>query len=179
MNKKYNFEGLYKAYKDEGMGQTISLSLYKLVLREFYKEISKEILKGYILETILGKFLIASIKRRIKLSKNGNIINNINWGESNKKKSQLEQEGKLPLRAERNEEGEITGDNGGEEWLCYFVNDSYFSWLWQKNNWLVNQSLYQFRICKANRIAVPKTVDENSTLLFQYRDGNYKKNIKS
>lgn len=164
--KKYNLEKIYSEGKEENWD--IPLSLYKSVIRDFWKEISKAILKGGSLSFGIGQFFIAENKRTIKLSKEGNIINNINWGASNKRKQELLNQGKIPFEATRDMFNEITGDNGGEPWLIYFTNDSFFSWVWNKNEYLKNFNHYKFRICKANRIALAKNINEDSSLLYSY-----------
>lgn len=121
----------------------INEDIHRKVLNMFNKELSDEILKGYIFK--IGRGLgVIKIK---KVLCDTRIKKRINWNESKKLKAELELQGKLPFKViERDENGKNIADNGGVNWFVYFDNAFDFLWHWSKNrNIVFNSAYYKFK----------------------------------
>ncbi|HNQ21194.1 MAG TPA: hypothetical protein PKI46_09055 [Bacteroidales bacterium] len=122
----------------------INATIHKNILCYFNNSISDVILsKGYTYKpgSQLGVIKIKKVlcDKRVK--------RNIDWNESNKRRKELEAEGKIPYKVtERDENRKIVSDNGGVPWFVYFTGDFDYLWHWSKNhNRVFNSSYYRFR----------------------------------
>lgn len=129
-------EIIYKSY-------LVKKQDFNKVIFSFNLKVLDEILKGYVfnlgysLSTIRIKKLDVSLRKKKK----------INWGESNKKKQELLNEGKIPYEVlERDEQGKIIKDNGGEYWHIHHNKQFEFLFFWSSRlPYFTNKHLYKFK----------------------------------
>lgn len=160
---------------------SISFTDFKTILKHMNKAVSKDIVEGSSLKMghKLGYIYIKEPDRKFKLSDNGKFNTKKNWGASQKKKQGLIDQGKVPLQYYKDEEGKIIGDNGGEEWIVYYTDATFFRFSWWKMrvkeafsnkffNPLRNISTYSFVPTKDNRLLLSRVRnvrEENLELL--------------
>jgi chaperonin cofactor prefoldin len=128
---------------DELKKQLISSSDFINILSTFNLTIVDEILKGYVFNLGYGLSYIRIKRKDVSTRKH----KKVDWGESNKKKKEILAENKLPYEVlERNEEGKILIDNGGEHWLIYHTKQIEFLWHWAKGRFpIANKFFYKFK----------------------------------
>lgn len=117
--------------------------IFRDVICTFNTAISDEIIyKAYTFKLGLGLGVV-KIKRVLC---NTRVKKRINWGESNKKRKELELQGKLPFKVlERDANRKPVRDNGGEHWMVYWSDDHDYVWHWSKNrNIVYNSAYYKF-----------------------------------
>jgi len=90
----------------------ISYKKYSFVLKRFNDLLIDKLVEGY-------KFNPGYYLGSIYVKQKPQSSNAINWKESNEAKAKLIEDGKLPLKKFKDENGKITGDNGGIEWLVF------------------------------------------------------------
>lgn len=123
---------------------TINESTAREIIETFNDKISNEILyKGY-------SFRIGGALGLIRIRKvlcDKRIKKRINWNESNKKKKELIEQGRLPFEVlERDENRKAISNNGGEHWFVYFDQPFDYLWYWSKNrNIAFNSAYFKFR----------------------------------
>src|SRR5690606_21174779 len=125
--------------------ENIPCWMYKEVLSRFNKKACDAVIFGAFLNlgANLGYLLIRKIKRRYDKPKP-------DWGESNKLKQKLIDEGKVPKDKDHPD---------GEEWIKFYSDPWYLRWAWMKSTCRVkNQSVYAF-VPTSNR---SKTAGDNS-----------------
>jgi hypothetical protein len=111
----------------------ISYKLFTFIIRSFNKEIIEEIIKGYVfyMGSGLGNICIkkVGIDKRVKKS--------VNWGESNKNKQRIIDNGGIPYDKGEHPEG--------EKWLVFYDQPYSYWFKWNKDKTaLANKSLYAF-----------------------------------
>ena len=99
--------------------------IYKAVIRSFNLKLIQSMIEGYKFAPGFncGTFQIVKRKRKFKSNAAGVILNNINWGESNKIKARLLDEGKTIYSKDNPE---------GERWFVYFTSEYELYWRWNK-----------------------------------------------
>lgn len=101
------------------------------ILNLFNSGISDEILTGYVFPMGHGMSYI-----RIRRVDNQKRRKRIDWGTSNKIKTQIISKGGTPLK----------GDNNGIPWLVHISKEIDFFWYWRKANCVVpNKSYFKFK----------------------------------
>lgn len=123
---------------------------FKEILYRFNNKISDEIVyKGYVLRLGSGLGFIRIKKVNAIHNRDGSlrVKKRINWGESNKRKNELLQNGEVPYKVlERDVEGKIVSTNNGVNWFIYHSNDFDYLWNWNKNKCVVmNSAYYKFK----------------------------------
>jgi len=113
--------------------EELSYPIYTSIIKMHNKEVMKQIIidnKYFNMGFQLGNIMAIERDNKIKTSKNGRLYTSINWFESNKKREELISKGVTPLKMEKDEQGKIISDNGGEEWLIYTLleNKPVFYW---------------------------------------------------
>jgi nucleoside-triphosphatase THEP1 len=164
-----------RLYKIENKKQPYPI--FADVLKMFNAEIGEQLkVNGYHL-TIgggLGSIQIVSVF--------GN--DGINWAESLKLKQQIIDEGKVPYQAYRDENGNITGDNGGLKWFVGYGNDYSYIWRWKRQRDLKNLKeiiYYRFSPTQDQYRSLYHIINANSLQHHKYpcvRDGNTKNNVR-
>lgn len=131
-----------KVINKEVKNSIISYKKYSFILKRFNDLLIDKLIEGY---KFHPGFNIGAIY--IKQKKQSD--NAINWKASNEKKAELIANGKLPLKKYKDDEGNIIGDNGGEEWIVFRKLDGEdFRYLvhWEINKTkLKNRSNYVFQ----------------------------------
>lgn len=167
----YNTKDFYKSYRKEG--GKLTYREYKDIIDDYHKKVSSLVMSGFIYDmpSEICTLKIIENKRKIKVKENGNLVCAVDWGESNKNKALLIENGKVPYKETKLEDGTIT-NNGGEKWLCYHTDDSYFIWIKISSIKLHNAMKYSFNVSWTNARALAKIDREEADLMFNKRKGN-------
>lgn len=170
---EYNLQDLYKIYIREG--GILSYNKYKEVVSSFMKKLIEKIIKtGYefSMPYHCGLIKVIQLERKYSITERGTVRGAIDWGESNKLKAEIIERGEIPLVNHRDEDNNITGNNGGVEWLCYHTSTTYFSWIWTAHISMKNCLRYTFDITQTNSRKLSSSISDNSYLLFKLRKNN-------
>lgn len=168
-----NLNDLYKVYLKRG--GLASYKEYKLVVETFMKEATNQIIKtGWIFSMphYCGQLSVVQLERKFTVTDKGTIKGKIDFGASNKLKQEIIDRGELPLVNYKDNEGNIIGNNGGINWLCYQIDPTYFSWVWSTHINLKHGLDYKLYITKDNSLKLSKSITENSYLIFKLRQRN-------
>lgn len=169
----YYCKDIYRFYKING--GKLSYSSFKSIIAEHNKLVSNLIMDtGYHFHIphFLGIIRIFRTKRHIKINEAGNIVGAVNWGESNKLKAKLIEEGKTPYETIKDNNGKVISDNGGEKWLVYHVDEFYYNWGHLHDVMLHNSWNYRFTASWHNARALIAGLTENSEFLYKDTQGN-------
>lgn len=126
MDKTISTAKMYEGYKGPHSKET-----FKKVCKEFNKQVIEFLIEGYSFELghHLASFKIVRCERSFKKPR-------VNWGESNKLKAKLLEEGKQLYDSK-------TGE--GEQWIVFFTDDFFCKVHWEKYRCKVpNKSAYEF-----------------------------------
>lgn len=168
-----NLSDLYKVYKKDG-GE-LPYNKYKEVMNVFVKNImTKIMITGYrfSMPYHCGLMQVIQLERKVKIKDNGNIKGSVDWGESNKLKQKIIDDGGLPLKMFKDDKGNIVGDNGGQAWICYFTTPTYFKWAWTAHINMKNCLRYTFDVTRDNSNTLHENINDNSYILFKLRKNN-------
>jgi hypothetical protein len=167
---------MYREFINERKNTKLSFKEFREIVYLFNRLAMTEVIetgKSLDLGYHLGSLSVNKVKRRVRKSINGNYYTSINWGESNKLKKQILEEGKVPLQYLKDDRGVIIGDNGGVPWQIYHT-DEYSSLLilikhkikLDGSNKLItlikNYDHYVFKPSFDNRISLQKFNKENN-----------------
>ncbi len=160
--QKANTLTLYNLYlQKKGVKDTLTYNEFKRVTDNFNKKISNKIFHGYKFSPFpsLGIFNIIMQHRTRKSTK----ANDINWGETNKRKKELESLGILLYK----EWWELNGvevpkktdnaekkTNGGTPYIIYHTDSYFYTWNWYKTKsteFVKNISKYKFVATRKNK----------------------------
>jgi len=147
--------------------EIISYKIYKDVISIFNKSLIDEILKGEHINLGFGVGTIKIKKRKRDLSRPV-----IDWGETNKLKEEIINNGGTLYKVlKRDKDNNILEDNNGEKYLVYRTDEYYYMWHWKKSHCtLPNFELYSF---------APTTGDNgNIKRLAKYRKENEYADLK-
>lgn len=153
----HNLKSLYELCIRNGyIKKTIDYKTFSTVAREFHKEISEKVLRGYEFRPAenLGVFHIIKDIRRGKT---------INWGESNKRKAEIIASGRIPYDKEKAPDGIY--------YLIYFEDNEYFKWKWFKEKptqFIRNVKFYLFKPCTYNRRTISKVIKADNLIKENY-----------
>lgn len=87
----------------------------------------------------------------------------INTAESLKLRNKIIEKGGTPLKYEKDESGKIIGDNGGEPWIQYYVNDIICSWrINGKRAPVINGKSFKFTATRDNKKRLNKFIESNN-----------------
>ena len=159
----YSFRKIYKDFeKDE---DPIPYEDFKHILESFNKKISEKIIKGYKFKVgyNLGTIKVLKKERKFKLNENGNPTSAINWGASNKRKSELLEEGKKLYDKKEQPDG--------EEWLVYFTDKFFVRFSWNRTSTAIAFSIknirtYSFKPTWTNKRSLATFAQENKETLY-------------
>jgi len=157
----HNLKTLYKVCIDNGyIAPDIDYKTFSILIREFHKEISQRVLRGYKFRPgeNLGQFHLVKDIRRGKT---------IDWGNSNKLKQSIIERGGVPY--------DKVNAPDGEEWLLYYQDNDYYKWKWFKETsttFIKNVKYYIFKPCTTNRRSIAKVIKEDDLITESY--GTYK-----
>lgn len=130
--KTYSAADMYKAYKKQHPDSEVTYWMYKEVLARFNKKASDAVIFGSLLNlgSHLGYILIKKIRRNHRKLEP-------DWGESNRIRAKLIEEGKTPKDQDHPD---------GEEWIKFYTDAWYLRWAWMKRHVCnaKNQSVYKF-----------------------------------
>lgn len=168
-----NLSDLYKVYLKQG--GLLSYNDYKKVVVAFIEEMMKKIITtGYrfSMPHYCGQLAVIQLERKYSIKENGNIRGAVDWKNSQRVKKEILERGGVPLVNEKDENNNIIGNNGGEEWMCYHTSPTYFSWAWTSHINMKNCLKYTFDITKYNSRNLSASINEDSYLLFKLRERN-------
>lgn len=156
-NNLFSIKEMYAKYRRDTK-DPIPYNQYKKVIYLWNKLIVEKIMEGYKFKApySLGIFEILRCDRN-----HGRKIKD--WGESNKLKQRILDRGGIPLEVFKDEEGNIIGNNGGENWLVYHVDDNYLKFNWYKTNasrYIKNLLRYKFQCTDGNKKSIRKLKDK-------------------
>lgn len=122
----------------------------------------------------LGHIYIIELERKIKKSASGNYYTYPNWNASLTLKQKLIDEGKIPFETIKDKEGNIIGNNGGENWMVYYDDKFICKFYWSKgkkgNNIVIkNVNRYIFKPTGERKVSI-KEYKEKFNI-------NYTKNV--
>ena len=126
----YNILDIYEDYK-KIVKDPVEKDLFKEVCAEFNIGIIEEILDGktFNMGHNLSTLSVVRVSRDPRSPR-------VDWGESNKYKKELLEEGKDLYNSE-------TGD--GEKWHIYYIDEFYCKYYWKKGKCRIpNKSVYRF-----------------------------------
>lgn len=112
---------LKDSYKTFNFNNTLTYGEYFKLVTSLLKKLSDRVLEGDKIKLPFGT--LAILKKHNDFRKVG-----INMSASMKLKKEIIARGGIPYEVEKDEEGNIVSDNGGEKYYVYFTEDSYF-WL--------------------------------------------------
>lgn len=170
--KEVNTKYLYKYYRNNK--GTLSYDLFKEIVSLFNQRLSERINRGYGFKMPYNLFKLEAVRatRLIKKSKkSGKLLLAVNWGESNKIKAEILSRGGFLYEEYQDEQGVKIGDNGGEEWLVYHTDGSFYHWLGIGDLTLHNSSWYVFETTWSNQRNLIASIDEDAELLFPRYSG--------
>lgn len=158
--------------------EDITYSKYCAIIKMHNLEVMKQIIldaKQYEMGFLMGNIQGVEVKRLIKTSKNGLSYTSIDWPLSLERKAKLISEGEIPLEKYKDLNGNITGDNGGINWLIYDLSETkpvfYWNRLRKDNKVEVDKPFYPLSLIKQYQIDfTPK----NHKLLYRYK---FKENV--
>ena len=148
----------------------INYTQYKQILEFMNKKVIEQVTEEKTLNLghSLGRLFIKTFERKFEEDKEGKVTSAINWGESNKYKQQLIDDGLVPLK----------GNNGGVEWHIYYTHLEIkrFSWMKVKKTLLFNEvvtrtyalpdlGIYYFKPTKGNRQLLHRAIEEEEEML--------------
>lgn len=119
----------------------VEYKLYRKIVVEFTKLIILMIYKGIKFPIPFAGRLCLLRKERQYVNKHGKISLSPDWGESNKRKKEIIDKGGIPYQewweldgklVERETEGAVRKDNGGEKWVVFRNDDHYYRFEWNK-----------------------------------------------
>lgn len=155
----YELKHFYKIYVNRGGKQT--WREFKLTMRTFLANMRDGMLEGekYELGYHLGKMKVGRFERSFTRR-------SVNWGESNKYKQRLLDEGKSLFDKE-------TGE--GFEWLVYFTDRHYYGFYWQVEKirdinyatTLNNRMFYELKTYKKTKMKLASVIDEMSPIIYE------------
>lgn len=154
---QFNLRDLFIVCIKEGfISPDVEYKTFSTIIREFNIDISTEILKGYKFSpgSRLGIFNLIKDIRRGKT---------VNWGESNKYRQRLIDQGKVPFDKELAPHG--------EEWLIFYTDNTYYKWKWFKNGasqYVKHIGNFVFKPVTANRRNIAKVVKEDKFIPENY-----------
>lgn len=176
--EKVNCKDIYSFYKSNG--GILSYNIFKAIVAENNSQNSYLIITlGYEYRLPYeGSILrIVKNKRRIKVTEDNNTIKGaVNWGESNKLKARLLEEGKVLYECKKDETGKIILDNGGEKWLVYHTDDFYYTWI-RVSPLEHHAHNFDFTPTWSNARALIASITEDSDIL--YKQGKENGNSRS
>ena len=113
------------------------------ILRSFNKSVIDEILRGYSFNLGYSLSYIKIVARDVSKRKK----KKVDWGTSNKNKKEILLNGGVAYEVlERDEEGKILTDNGGEHWIAYHNKTIEYLWHWAKGRApFPNKYFYKFK----------------------------------
>lgn len=154
-NKQVNTKYIYNLCIEKGYIQDVDYKTFSLVIREFNKEISDKILKGYKFKAVnLGIFEVLRVPRKKAT---------INWNDSKKYKQELIEKGITPYSRDENPDG--------EKWFIYFTDPWYFKWVWFKtkaSKYVGNLFYYTFTASFDNKRGIAKAIKNNNLAELDY-----------
>ena len=104
----------------------------------------------------LGSLGISKEKNKFKRK-------SVNTAESLKNRNKILERGKIPLKYEKDEQGNIVGDNGGEEWLVYYCNPIICAWrIDGKRFTVLDNSSYTFKASRPNSKKLYEFIQSNT-----------------
>lgn len=167
-NYLYSTKDFYSRYRKD-TDKLISYNTYKRVVYLWNQLIVKKIMEGFKFEAphSMGIFEILRCDRNhsVKIP---------DWGASNKLKEEIIARGDIPLEYYKNEKGEITGDNGGANWIVYFTDDTYLKFNWYKTiatRCVSNSLYYKFQCTDGNKKLIRKIKNNPlQELHYKYND---------
>lgn len=173
-----NTKALYKFYMKNG--GILEYSLFKKIIDDFHKTIVERCLEGetFAAPSSVGVFKIFKRKRIFKIKEDGKLQATVNWGESKKRKKELEEKGVLLYKPIYDDLGNIVGDNGGEKWIVYKTNKWVYFWQRIANIYLSNGMRFHFKPSFHNERLVNKTLNEDNDWKIQtFEKNNGKSNF--
>jgi len=144
--KTHSTKGMYEFFKKRNPKSKIPYWMFKEVVARYNRKSADAIIFGSILNlgSRLGLILIKKIRR--------NYTKPVpDWGESNKQKALLIQQGITPKDQDHPD---------GEEWIVFYTDPWYLRWAWSKKKTcrVKNQTVYKF-VPTSNR---SKTAGDNT-----------------
>lgn len=168
---KYDTKFIWKTYYKANGGK-LDYATYKAIIAQHNKEIAKLIIEvGFEYITIHSDIRVVRNKRHIAINEEGNIRGAIDWFASKQLKQKFIEEGKLPYESYKDENGKVTGDNGGEKWLVYRTDEFYYSIIGSINVFVVNNTKYKFIASWTNQRTLVASITEDSEFLYRDTDG--------
>lgn len=128
----------------------VGYQVYKEIIYKFNGKLSEQIIsKGYRFELGYSLGYITIKKVNCMYNKNGSLRTKkrVDWGESNKLKKRIIEDGNLPYKVlNRDENGKIVEDNGGLKYILYHEKEWDYLWHWYKADCKVlNSPYFRFR----------------------------------
>lgn len=156
---EYRLKDIYSIYKKAG--GKLDKKAFKLIVQTFLRCGVDAMLEGKPLELgyHIGRFQILRFERSFKNPQ-------VNWGESNKYKQKLLDEGKQLYNPETKE---------GYQWLVYFTDGYYYGLKWKKEKIksidytviLHNAAFYQLKTFARTSRKIAASIDELSPVIFE------------
>lgn len=160
-NNEYTLRNFYKNYKSHG--GNLKEPVFRKIIKTFLKNAVDSLIEGNRLKLgyNLGLFEIVKIKRSFKHPV-------VNWGESNKYKQRLLDEGK-PLYDKDTKEG--------FQWLIYYTDPLYYGFNWRKekiknidyNMKLHNALFYELETFNKTSRKLAASINELSPLIYEFK----------
>ena len=128
---------------------------FRKILQDYFMEVSKELAlnKAYPLGKNAGRIAMMHNRRSFTT---GHLL--VDYKKTNLKKKELISLGKTPYVEYKNEDGNKIGDNGGEKYLVYFIEDGFVSFEWKsiyesftKDSTVLYCNLYKFEPARFNK----------------------------
>tara|TARA_R100001086_G_C11813313_1_gene252179 strand:- start:721 stop:1269 length:549 start_codon:yes stop_codon:yes gene_type:complete len=161
--------------KEEGLTkETLPYNKYTSVIKMHNIEVMRQLIeenKSYNMDFLLGSLMIIEKRRKIRISENGNHYTSINWPESNKKKKELLEQGRLPKEVYKDEHGKITGDNGGENWIIYSTSETIPRFYWSLYKRKKKDNGIDYPLSRIRRYRLQITI-KNRRLLLSYNENH-------
>lgn len=155
-----NAKDIHKYYTKEKEGK-LKYKEFKAILDDLITVIVDGMFdnKLWTISSTMGYIHLTKVKRDFTALR-------LNYKATKDKKQQLIDEGRLPFEEIKDEDGNVIGNNGGEDYRVFFTEDTYYKFKWNRDQVYAEKSyiskaslLYNFNAMRAvKRREKPKDI---------------------